>query len=175
MTGRKTARKHEPGFGRLQWGAIALGLLLVILAGEYAWAETQVEVVGIGYPPIQSSSTTQALLMARRAALLDAYRNALRATNQGPGLNEEGRLLEIISGTVRGSSVLAEEYLDDGGVRLRAKVTVDGPPAHRPEQGAYSARVSGPRMPKTVSLARWQEIIQVFVHFAPSKEGGDQP
>jgi len=170
MTGAKRARDHDPAPGRRPWGPIPLALLLVLLTGSCAWAETQVEVVGIGYPPIQSSSTTQALLLARRAALLDAFRNALRATRQVPGLDEEGRLLEIITGTVRGTSVLAEEYLDDGGVRLRTMVRVSGPPAPRQEQGPHSPRASGPRQPKIVSLARWQEIIQAHVKFTPSKE-----
>jgi hypothetical protein len=171
MSGKKTTRNRDSGSGRLTWGAIVFVLLLIALKGEYAWAETQIEVVGIGYPPIQSSSTAQALLLARRAALLDAYRNALRATSQVPGADEEGQLLEVISGTVRGSTVLAAEYLEDGGVRLRTMVRVNDPPTLGQNRETGSAS-SGSRAPRTVSLARWQEIVRQFVRIAPAETGG---
>jgi len=150
------------------WGrAVWLGLTLLLAMPAAPRAETQVEVQGVGYPPIQSSSTSQALLLARRAATLDAYRNALRAAGQTPAPEENENLLELISGTVHGSSILAEEYLEDGGVRVRAMVKVAGAPALRRELGPGGLNASGPRAPKSVSLWQWQDIVRRHVRLDP--------
>ena len=79
-----------------------------------------VVVNGTGYPPIKAQDPAQARLMARRAAILDAYRNALA----GADTKETGEpdFYSHLEGFVSGITIIDEEYLIDGGLRIRAQV-----------------------------------------------------
>lgn len=119
-------------------------------------------VSGLGYPPIKAENPAQARLMARRAAILDAYRNALSRAG-GPGADENS-FYTGLSGFVKGMTIEREEYLEDGGVRIIARVPKGNAALF---QGAKDKL--GPARPaagpSSVSLEQWYKIIERSVKF----------
>ena len=116
-------------------------------------------VQGIGYPPIKVQSEAQARLMARRAAIIDAYRNALAA--KGIKDYEESNFYSELQGFVKGMTIKEEEYLEDGGIRILAQVSAkdvkvsSGVTAKKPKETS--------RGPLRVTLDEWYKIIKKFV------------
>lgn len=156
---------------RLQAGKKTIALLLLSLAissllhlaeaGEFRNSNGAdvLSVEGIGYPPIKAQSVTQAHLMARRAAIIEAYRNALTAT--GAQEYDDNVLYSGLSGFVKGLTVLKEEYLKDGGVRVIVSVpvkniTVFAKPPYEKNMGAVSG-------PLSITLDAWYKIIRDLV------------
>jgi hypothetical protein len=119
-------------------------------------------VSGIGYPPIKAENAAQARLMARRAAIVDAYRNALAGT--GPSNNDEQAFYTGLSGFVRGLTIEREEYLEDGGVRILAKVPGRSAAAtsRTPNEVVTEKGRGGPA---PVPLNEWYRIIERSVRF----------
>ncbi|MBA4374226.1 MAG: hypothetical protein C0402_15350 [Thermodesulfovibrio sp.] len=143
-------------------------------------ADGMIAVQGIGYPPIRAESPAQAHLMAKRAAVVSAYRNAVAASAAGG--NGRDVTYEELSGFVKGLSVVEEEYLKDGGIRITAKVpkkniavsSVSRTEGRRPdgagEAGTEAGRVGIPegsgdvfKAPERVSLDEWYKIISNLV------------
>lgn len=128
----------------------------------------EILVSGIGYPPVRAESSAQALFMARRAALLDAYRNALNMENEAEPESE--RYFQNVAGFLRNVRVVDEAYLDDGAVMLTVavknmKTLSSAPPAIISGPGLSAAtprRVSGPT---PISLDEWMKIIARLVRF----------
>jgi len=152
---------------------IAGAILLFILSALPLFGSTDSDniiVYGIGYPPIKAHSETQALLMARRAALLDAYRNAIKAASgEGSEPNEDKTFYENFSGFIKGMKIVSEEYLGDGGLRVKASVSLrdislfqkgqyknEGSKRYLPE------RLNGP---ERVTVEEWYRIISGIVRF----------
>jgi hypothetical protein len=144
---------------------LSLSVLLISPApghGEGFSDSDIIEVSGTGYPPIKAQSAAQARLMARRAAILDAYRNALAAT--GSSGSEEPMFYEGLSGFVRGLTIEKEEYLEDGGVRIRAKTSGRSlAVAVRPSRESLPEKARGG--PSPVPLNEWYRIIEGSVRF----------
>jgi hypothetical protein len=118
-------------------------------------------VSGIGYPPIKAQSAAQAHLMARRAAILDAYRNAL--ASPGSGNSDEQTYYTGLSGFVKGMVIEKEEYLGDGGLRILARV-----PARNITVSSKATRGNPDRQnqrPSPVPLNEWYKIIERSVRF----------
>ncbi|MCL5023426.1 MAG: hypothetical protein M1497_08700, partial [Nitrospirae bacterium] len=119
------------------------------------------EVTGIGYPPIKAQNAAQARLMARRAAILDAYRNAL-AGAEAQGYDER-TFYTGLSGFVKGMTVENEEYLGDGGIKIRARVRTGGvlvsPGTQKKKAGVTR------NGPSPVPLDKWYAIIKRSVKF----------
>lgn len=123
---------------------------------------------GLGYPPIKAQSTAQARLMAKRAATIDAYRNAL--VKAGFSEYNEESFYSGISGFVSGMTVLNEEYLKDGGIRLTAliqvkDVTVTSSSAAASKAAASKKPVEMERStgPSAVELNEWYKLIEKIV------------
>lgn len=131
-------------------------------------ADDMISVRGVGYPPIRAESSAQAHLMAKRAAVVNAYRNALAGSSQAASGSDV--TYQELSGFVSGLSVVEEEYLKDGGIRITARVPKKNivvsagsrTELRRPEGGA-----EGPgevlRGPEKVSLDEWYKIINSLV------------
>lgn len=118
-------------------------------------------VSGIGYPPIKAENAAQARLMARRAAILDAYRNALAGA--GTANNDEPTFYTGLSGFVKGLTIEREEYLEDGGVRILAKVPSRSVAVtSRIARKGVTERGHGP---SPVPLNEWYKIIERSVRF----------
>lgn len=149
-----------------------------------AWAvwasDSRITVHGTGYPPVKAQNKAQALLMAKRAAVLDAYRRALSGQEDYAGPHEEGEsFYRGLSGFVKGLTITHEEYLNDGGVKIEASVLKKDialfdkekhPKRKMPKTGP--ARVEGPR---TVTVEEWYKIIEKMVNFENKdlKKGGE--
>ncbi len=124
-------------------------------------------VQGIGYPPIKAENASQARLMARRAAVVDAYRNSLAGSMaEAPGSDYQ---YEELSGFVSGMKIIQEEYLKDGGIRITAAV-----PKGRVQSPAESEMAGSGlrRSPRAVSLDEWYSIIRNLVRFENNIYGG---
>jgi len=100
--------------------------------------------------------------MARRAAILDAYRNALAAA--GSSGSDEPMFFDGLSGFVKGLTIEKEEYLEDGGVRIRAKTSGKSlAVAARPTREGLPEK--GRAGPSPVPLNEWYRIIEGSVRF----------
>jgi len=117
-------------------------------------------VQGLGYPPIRAENAAQARLMAKRAAVVDAYRNSLAGkTAQGQGSDLR---YEELSGIVSGMTIIKEEYLKDGGIRITAKVQNN---TIQPSADSEIRRSDSRRGPQAVTLDEWYSIINNLVRF----------
>jgi hypothetical protein len=118
-------------------------------------------VTGIGYPPIKAQNAAQARLMARRAAVLDAYRNALAGSGTANG--DEKAFYSGLSGFVKGLVIENEEYLEDGGIRILARVPLRDVTVSAKASRSDTDRQG--RKPSPVPLKEWYKIIENSVKF----------
>jgi hypothetical protein len=148
------------------WG-IFLGIFFTAVWAVWA-SDSQITVSGIGYPPVKAQNKAQALLMAKRAALLDAYRRTLSDQAVRPQ-EEDEHFYRGLSGFVKGLTITNEEYFNDGGVRIEATVSKKyislfdkekTPKKMIPKTG--STRVEGPLV---VTVEEWHKIIEKMVNF----------
>ncbi len=130
-------------------------------SGEGLHAEgDSIMVSGVGYPPIKAENAAQARLMARRAAVLDAYRNALGRPGTAGG--DEKIFYSGLSGFVKGLVIDREEYLEDGGIRIFGRIprrNIAPVPAARSGPGPDGGK------PSAVPLNEWYKIIERSVKF----------
>ena len=137
---------------------IASGFSLPAEAGSSQNSDPGV-VSGVGYPPIKAENPAQARLMARRAAILDAYRNVLSA--RGTAQADEQTFYTGLSGFVTGLAIEREEYLEDGGIRIIARVPSS---AVTPRESRRGNAGTG-QGPSPVPLNEWYRIIERSVRF----------
>lgn len=118
-------------------------------------------VSGIGYPPIKAENSAQARLMARRAAILDAYRNALSGTESPHG--DEQVFYNGLSGFVKGMTIEREEYLEDGSVRIVVRIPARGVTVSpKTTEKGVAEKSTGP---SAVPLNEWYRIIERSVKY----------
>ncbi|MEW6417302.1 MAG: hypothetical protein AB1480_04185 [Nitrospirota bacterium] len=120
-------------------------------------------VSGIGYPPIRAQSKAQALLMAKRAAVLDAYRNALRVVSGEVSETYDKTFYENLSGFVKGMKIISEDYLDDGGVRIEAIISSKDPSIFQKGKYVTGAFSENQGSPEKVTVEEWYRIISGMV------------
>ncbi|PTN38674.1 hypothetical protein [Desulfonatronum sp. SC1] len=128
---------------------------------------SEVLVRGIGYPPVRAESGSQALFMARRAALLDAYRNALNTESEAAP--ESDRYFQNVAGFLRDVRIVDEAYLDDGAVLMTVAVkkvrSLSSGFATATKPGLNSAAPRVVPGPSSISLDEWMKIISRLVRF----------
>ncbi|MBP2634884.1 MAG: hypothetical protein H6Q72_791 [Firmicutes bacterium] len=103
--------------------------------GSIDWDKRTIEAVGYGLPSSLSKSPAHAQLMARRAAIADAYRNLLEAI-QGVKVDSETTVQNFetvndtvkvkISGLVSGARIVTEQPLADGSYQVTMSVNLYG-------------------------------------------------
>lgn len=150
----------------LQKTLLFLAILLFFII-SVALGEESVVVQGIGYPPIRAENSAQARLMARRAAILDGYRNAFREDFKTQD-EEGGDYYLRLSGFIKGSEIIKEEYLSDGSVRVTlrvyAKEATKAVKRDKKEPSFDKKGIEGDK-PKSISLEEWYKVIQGMVKY----------
>lgn len=120
-------------------GAIGAGVGPVEQFGPNAWTNWDAGVIkaqGFGIAPQDATSSAQALLLARRAAVVDAYRNLLEAsldvTVRSRTAVESGGVkwdtVEAeVQGVVRNAAILEERQNPDGRYEIVMQMSMYGP------------------------------------------------
>lgn len=167
------------------FGLLGLGVvisLLLIAQGVGRAAEERLTVYGVGYPPVKVQNKTQALLMAKRAAIMDAYRNALTSREDFNRSDNEEIFYRRLSGFIRGLTITREEYLNDGGIKIEATVSSKDLFLRKKEKTGKTisvgtnfdpVRKEKPAVkegPAKVTVEEWYKIIEKMVQF----EGADR-
>lgn len=105
------------------------------IKGVVNWDQGVIQAVGTGVPPAQANSPAQANAMARRAAVVDAYRNLTELIG---GVRVEAettvRNFEVasdvvrtkISGLIQGAKIVNEQQMPDGSYQVTMQVNLFG-------------------------------------------------
>lgn len=127
-------------------------------------ASQSIVVTGLGYPPIKAVTEAQALAMARRAAILDAYSKIVwRQQSTSVEKVKEATYFLHFSGFVQNMEITQEKLLSDGGVLLtvRSIAPLNMQKRNEPilkKQNSNKKRVTS-TTPKQISKTQWFEII----------------
>ncbi len=95
----------------------------------------RVRTTGRGRAPGRTGSAAKQRLMAKRAAVVEAYKRAAKTLGQSRSGIIAGTGNEAVSGFVRGVEVMETRYYRDGDVEVDVEFMV---PAHPPAQGAVA-------------------------------------
>lgn len=103
--------------------------------GRVAWEQGVIEAVGTGLPPANARSAAQATALAKRAAIVDAYRN-LTESIQGVQVDAETTMknLEIssdvvqtkVSGLIKGAKIIRQQAMPDGSYQVVMRLNLYG-------------------------------------------------
>jgi hypothetical protein len=103
--------------------------------GNIDWSKGFIQATGIGITPISANSAAQATAMARRAAVVDAYRNLVEQIGEvRVEANTTVKNYEVdsdvvqtrISGLVQGAHVVSEQIMPDGSYQVTMQVNMFG-------------------------------------------------
>ena len=119
----------------MPWGKQAAGRrLLVAILGLAFVAPVQAQImpsdrphisaVGIGHPPADASSPTQARAMAERGAFLDAIREAARKSGRAAPSDYRGSIK--VGAVVKGFRIVRITPQPDGSVEIEVSVPTAG-------------------------------------------------
>ncbi len=126
-------------------------------------------VYGIGYPPIKTVTKNQAFLMARRAAILDAYSKRVWRK----GVNKEDSYFIHMSAFIRQMKITDEELLPDGGVKITLSMehSKTTPGVTSQEQVHSEKRILQNQQsgPKKINRQQWFQVISKVVTFETSQ------
>jgi hypothetical protein len=154
-------------------GAIGAGVGPVEQLGQNSWTNWNVGVVkaqGFGIEPRSADSSAQALIMARRAAVVDAYRNLLEASldvtvRSKTAVEQAGVKWDTVEaqveGVIRNATILEERRHPDGRYEVVMQMPMYGENGlgqvvlphivNAPEPRPESLIRPGPRLPQPPS------------------------
>jgi len=103
--------------------------------GRVAWEQGVVEAMGTGLPPENGRMASQNRPLARRAAIVEAYRNLAEAI-QGVQVDSETTMLNLaivsdvvktkVSGIINGAKIVSEKAMPDGSYIVVMRVNLYG-------------------------------------------------
>lgn len=103
--------------------------------GRVAWDQGVIQAIGTGFPPENGRMSSQNSHLARRAAIVEAYRN-LAETIQGVQVDSETTMLNLaiasdvvktkVSGIIKGAKIVSEKALSDGSYIVVMSVNLYG-------------------------------------------------
>ena len=103
--------------------------------GRVAWEQGVIEAMGTGLPPENGRMASQNRPLARRAAIVEAYRN-LAETIQGVQVDSETTMLNLaivsdvvktkVSGIINGAKIISEKAMPDGSYIVVMRVNLYG-------------------------------------------------
>jgi len=127
-------------------------------------ATSRVRATGRGRLPRRAGSEAQRRLMARRAAVVQAYRNAAMTLGMGRSAVSAGTGAETVNGFIRGVELIETRYYRNGDVEAEVEFTVPAaavqaaPPAEDPGRDGEGLlmveRGGGP-----MAEEEWREIL----------------
>lgn len=85
-----------------------------IIIEEHHHKKGMIKATGIGYPPSRISDERQARLLARRAAIVDGYRNLLKSFDNLSNWIENRSIIKRENSFLRGAKILDTRYFSDG-------------------------------------------------------------
>ena len=103
--------------------------------GLMDWQDGSITVVGMGAPPANARNAAQARMMARRAAVVDGYRQ-LAEVVKGVNVDSESTVENFmvtsdvtrtkVNALVQGAQVISERPTQDGGYEVTMKISMFG-------------------------------------------------
>lgn len=116
--------------------AIAVFSTAPVLAAEGVdWNNSSITVIGAGVAPMNAYNAAQARMMARRAAVVDAYRQ-LAETIKGVNIDSETTVQSMmtldditktkVSAFIQGARIVSEQVIPDGGYEVTMTVSMFG-------------------------------------------------
>lgn len=98
---------------------LSIGLVVLsLVCGSISAQSARIEVTGKGYPPKRNISEVRKRLLARRAAVVDAYRILSSILNGVSGSIAGGEGVLHTSGFIKGAEIKGVRYLPDGKVEV---------------------------------------------------------
>lgn len=114
---------------------LMLSSLSVFAAESVDWGNSTITVTGSGIAPANARSAAQARMMARRAAVVDAYRQLAEAI-KGVNVDSETTVQNMmvvddttktkVSAFIQGAKILSEQVTADGGYEVTMTVSMFG-------------------------------------------------
>lgn len=120
---------------------LAVLAVIVIIPGGLAkaagvdWNDSKITVQGMGIAPARAVSPAQARMMARRAAVVDGYRQLAEAV-QGVNVDAETTVENMmvtsdviktkVNAMIKGARIIAESVTPDGGYQVTMEVSMFG-------------------------------------------------
>ena len=144
---------------------ISVGLVLTLMTGGLGYAHAEEIIIhGIGYPPIRVDDKVQALLLARRAAVLNAYAHALQKKSTATAPAADPVFYNDLSGFIRGMTVIRQHFLADGGVEVVMRgetdnIEIQTRGAARQDKGVAGA-AERKKVSDLISQEEWFQVIE---------------
>ena len=127
---------------RMMTALLAAALLIVMTAASafaadsgVDWSEQKIVVQGMGVAPTNARTASQAYMLARRAAMVDGYRQIAESV-KGVNVDSESTVENMmvtsdvtktkVSALIKGARVISEQKTADGGVILTMEVPLFG-------------------------------------------------
>lgn len=104
------------------------------ISGQIDWNNGVIQATGLGFAPFNAINPSQGVAMARRAAVMDAYRNLLEtvkgmridADTTVSNLQVSDTIRSKVSGVIRGAHVVSEQPSGDGGYKVTVEIKMYG-------------------------------------------------
>ena len=140
-------------------------------ADSLNWQDSTITVIGMGAPPANARNAAQARMMARRAAVVDGYRQ-LAEIVKGVNVDSESTVENFmvtsdvtrtkVNALVQGAQVISEKATPDGGYEVTMKISMFG----------VSNSLADAVMPRNEPKETFPEPVQTVAPSMPSYDAG---